>query len=249
MIALASTVHDEHGGLRWLLRLHGDEIVRRFGRVVLVATPQTDARLLGDAERLGFSVTRLRKNVVGETYFQAAKRGSDTGAETVFLCDFDRVLHWLHAHPREFDRALAAARRQDYAIFERSPRAYRSHHDALYWTEQAPNFLLSTALGNATFHDHLSGCMAFSRRAARVIASHGRTRSYDLFSRWPLLLRATKISPTYIRCEGLEWETPDRFRAAVKRAGGVRQWRKRASSPAEWRKRARMAEEFVKWLR
>jgi hypothetical protein len=51
-------------------------------------------------------------------------------------------------------------------------------------------------------------------------------------------------NPLYIEIEGLEWETPDRYREEIK-TQGLEQWKKSFQTPAEWRKRVEMLRDFT----
>ena len=48
----------------------------------------------------------------------------------------------------------------------------------------------------------------------------------------------------YLECRGLDWETPDRHRRAVRRVG-LAAWRRRLETPAEWALRVDMARAIV----
>jgi hypothetical protein len=50
---------------------------------------------------------------------------------------------------------------------------------------------------------------------------------------------------TYIECRGLDWETPDRHRRAV-RGVGLAEWRRRQETAAEWSLRIDVAADIVR---
>ena len=64
---------------------------------------------------------------------------------------------------------------------------------------------------------------------------------------WPLLLqRAPGIKVGYRACEGLEFETPDRYRPEIESAGGLAAWTEAMNaSPKRWAHRLRMAAEIA----
>ena len=44
----------------------------------------------------------------------------------------------------------------------------------------------------------------------------------------------------YLECRGLDWETPDRYRRAIRRVG-LAAWRRRQETAPEWSMRVEMA--------
>jgi hypothetical protein len=128
----------------------------------------------------------------------------------------------------------------------RGPREYQSHHDALYYTEQLPNSIISQAMGEKKQRDYLSGCYGFSKKAATYIVKHMKATDFAMFGEWPLIMKRHGFTPTYQVCKGLEWETADQHMDDVKRCGSVEAYRQQLSSPTEWKRRATMAMEFVK---
>ena len=82
----------------------------------------------------------------------------------------------------------------------------------------------------------------FGWAAAIVLASSREpTAATDL--EWPgLILRADRTRLRGLRCEGLEWETPDFHPAAIATAGGVAAWTRAVfDTPAMWTARLRLA--------
>ena len=64
-----------------------------------------------------------------------------------------------------------------------------------------------------------------------------------MYGEWVALLAGLGDPLTYVECDGLDWETPDRHRDEVRRVG-LAAWRRAMSSPAEWAMRRAMAQEF-----
>lgn len=246
MTTLTCGLHDPKGGLLWSAKKHFAILLKTFDHVVMTASPMTDLALIQWLELHGCTVYRRKTNIVTQTYFDSIKHGLETGADTVLYCDADRTLHWARAYPTELKKIAKLTTKSDYFIGMRGPREYQSHHDALYYTEQLPNSIISQAMGEKKQRDYLSGCYGFSKKAATYIVKHMKATDFAMFGEWPLIMKRHGFTPTYQVCKGLEWETADQHMDDVKRCGSVEAYRKWLSSPTEWKRRAIMAMEFVK---
>lgn len=252
MVTLTCTAHDPHGGLQWLSDLYMDDLNELFDKTIIVCTPETKKEYVKLLKDQGANVISLKQNNVGRTYFEAIKKGYADSSDYLFYCDFDRILHWMHTHRKELKQFISYLRREekkknrvDYVICERSPLAYKTHHDALYWSEQLPNIIISHKLGERKQHDHLSGCFVYSKKAAKYIVQHGGYKGQQHWGAWPVELKKRKVKIIYKKCLGLEWETPDRYQEKVKELGGVDAFRKHLSTNEEWVKRTIWAKEFI----
>lgn len=252
MIILATSVHDPHAGLQWIWDLHLTQLQSFFDGIVLISSPFTNDDFLKKIKEAGVFVTKRKDNKVGKTYFESVKQGSAFHPDYLFYCDFDRILHWIHTAPEELksllkflEHELKKKHPMDYIICERTSEGYLQHHDALYETEQLPNKIISHAMGEKKFHDFLSGAFIFSHKAFHIIQKQGGSDGYQFWGDWPLFLKKKKMNILYKQFHGLNWETPNQNREAVKLAGGVKKWREQLSTPAEWKRRTAMAREFV----
>lgn len=248
MTTLTCGLHDPKGGLLWTAKQHLQILLDTFDQVVIIASPATDNTLLVFLKEQGCIVYRRNVNVIAETYFDSIKHGLETGANTILYCDSDRAFHWASTYPKELKVVAAIVSKTDYFIGMRGRREYQSHHDALRFTEQLPNAIISQAMGEKKQHDYLSGCYGFSKKAATYIVKHMEAKDFSMFGEWPLLMKHHGFPPTYRVCKGLEWETPDQHMDDVERCGSIEAYREWLSSSTEWKKRATMAMEFVKTL-
>ena len=75
---------------------------------------------------------------------------------------------------------------------------------------------------------------------------HARSRARDsaVYGEWAALVLGLGPEVAYLECRGLDWETPDRHRRAVRRLG-LPAWRRRQETPAEWARRIAMAADFL----
>lgn len=245
MLVLATTLFDQKGGLRWLCDLHLSDLIELFDEITVVATLDTDKDLIKQFGRAGIQVLQPKKQGIFNGYYLSLKAAHQAGADTVFYADFDRILHWIHTYPDELKKVIRKSSKYDYLILGRTPRAHASHHEPLYLTEPTANRMISLAMEEREERDYLGGAFTMSRGAVAKILQKGTCKFFELYSIWPLLLKRSGYAPQYLRCEGLEWETPDRFQVEVKKAGGVAAWRETQSNPIEWKRRADIAQQIM----
>lgn len=245
MLTLACGLHDSDAGLAWQLTDQVPVLRSIFNTVVVTATVQTDATVLKELRRLGCRVTKRRSHAYGPglTLREAVRHGhAAAGAGPMLFMDMDRALHWARTKPEEHARIAKRAANVEWFIGERSPRAYRTHQRALIETEALANGLLSKALGERRVHDFLAPCIGLSPAARETVLRLPTRRDFSLIGQWILALQKAGFRPTYARCDGMDWETPDQFRDLVKRLGGKAAFRASLdASPAEWEKRRKIA--------
>jgi hypothetical protein len=84
-----------------------------------------------------------------------------------------------------------------------------------------------------------SGCETLLRRS--------RARDVGIYGELAALVLGLGPDVAYVECRGLDWETPDRYRRAVRRIG-LPAWRRRQETPAEWALRVQLARDIVRAL-
>jgi hypothetical protein len=242
-----TTLHDADGGTLPLLAT--DAIARAltvYPLVVVATTATTDARVAARLERLGVRV--VAGGLTGEGRRAAlAAAGKDSAA--YFSCDLDRWLHWATFWPEELaalPARVARLGRKDwprpwYVCLGRTARAFRTHPAAQRLPEAATNRALSLAVGHAL--DAVAGAAWLTPEAAAIVLAHScePTAATDL--EWPALIFCCEPARVRgLRCEGLEWETPDVHAAAIATAGGLAAWTRAVyDTPAMWAARLRLA--------
>jgi hypothetical protein len=162
----------------------------------------------------------------------------------VHYLDLDRALHWLVRGRRELAAALRLAPRHPVLVIGRTHTAHRHHHLPLYATETLVNRLIGARLGIAGRLDLLVPSFVLERTATERLLARSHARDSTMYGEWAALLLGLAPEVAYLECRGLEWETPDRYRRAVRRLG-LPAWRRRHETPAEWELRVAMAREFV----
>jgi hypothetical protein len=244
-IALAATLHDATGALRAEIRRRLPALRRLYPAGLAVATsPPTASSVRSCLEDAGAHAGTPRANARGPLYRLALQQALATGAEHVHYLDFDRALHWQAALPDEYAAVLRTAVRHAAVLIGRTERAHRSHHRPLYATETIVNRLLADRLGWAGRLDFLVPSFVLHRRALETLLRESRARDAAIYGELAALVASTR-QLAYVECRGLEWETPDRHRRAVARAG-LPAWRGRFDTAEEWKLRADLAAAFVR---
>jgi hypothetical protein len=133
-------------------------------------------------------------------------------------------------------------------VLGRTPTAHRSHHVPLWGTETIVNRLIAERAGFGRPLDLLVPSFVLARDAAATLVARSHARDAAMYGEWAALVLDLAADVAYLECRGLDWETPDRHRRAVRRAG-LAAWRRRQATPAEWGFRIGLAAEIVRGFR
>jgi hypothetical protein len=243
-VALAATLHDPPGALAEMLEHAVPRLAALYRGVAVATSPPTSVRLVAALRAAGMYAGTPAPNLRGPLYRLSVRRALATGAAHVHYLDLDRALHWLVRAPREFRAVLRLAPRHPVLVLGRTAKAHRSHHLPLYATEVLVNRLIATRLGLGRPIDVLVPSIVLARQRATELLARSRARDAAVYGEWAALVLGLAPEAAYLECRGLDWETPDRHRRAVRRVG-LPAWRRRQETPAEWTRRVAMAAEFV----
>ncbi|TMA99470.1 MAG: hypothetical protein E6J70_12870 [Deltaproteobacteria bacterium] len=232
-MALAATLHDASGALRHDVERLLPRLQALYRGVAVATSPPTDARVTALLARAGVHAGTPPSNQRGPLYRLALRRALAAGAPRVHYVDFDRALHWVRRAPRELAAVLRAARRHPVLVLGRTEKAHRSHHVPLYATEAVANRLLAGRLGLVGRIDLLVPSFVATDALVTRLLARSRARDAAVYGEWAALIVGLAREIAYLECRGLDWETPDRHRRAVRRAG-LAAWRSRWATAAEW---------------
>jgi hypothetical protein len=246
-IALAATLHDPPGALLADIARFLPALQRAYETVAVASSPPTARRIRAALAAVGADAGSPPANTRGPLYRLALRRALAGGAPRVHYLDFDRALHWVARRPTELATLLQRAEREPALLVGRTPRAHASHHEALVATEADAAARFATRLGLRGRVDFLVPSFVLRRAAVARLLARSRARNSTLYGEWVALLVGLGEHLTYVECEGLEWETPDRHRDQVRRVG-LPAWRRALSTPTEWTLRRAMADEFVRGM-
>lgn len=244
-IVLAATLHDATGALRGMIRRRVPALRRCYGAIAVTTSPPTDPAVNALLADLGVYAGSPRGNARGPLYRLALRRALASGAERIHYLDFDRALHWIETRPRELASVLHQAEGHPALLVGRTVAAHRSHHRPLFETERVANAAFAARLGTRRRRDFLVPSFVLTRVLTTALLRRSRARDAAIYGEWPALLATLGVPLAYVECRGLDWETPDRYRAAVRRIG-LPAWRRTLETPAEWRARRTMAAAFTR---
>lgn len=245
-IVLAATLHDPEGLLRDEIRRRMPALRRLYASVRVASSPTTAPAVRALLAAYDADAGAPSSHGRGPLYRRALRAAlAAPGAARVHYLDFDRALHWAARRPRELGGLLRRARRRPAVVVGRTPRAHASHHAALVETEAVAARAFAARLGLRGRVDFLVPSFVLRRDLAARFLARTRARGPAMYGEWAALLVGLGVPLGYVECGGLDWETPDRFRDAVRRVGRAA-WREAMSTPAEWAMRRAMARAFVR---
>jgi hypothetical protein len=177
---------------------------------------------------------------IGQVRRRALRAGLEAGRALLQMCDFDRALHWVAHYPGELDAVIAEIAEYDLLVLGRTERAWATHPP--YQAKTEPLFNKVFALTTGLAWDVGAGSRGFSRRGAEKLLELSREPTVGIDAEWPLLLLGQEgFSVGFRACEGLEFETADRFAAEIEAAGGYAAWEAEMSAdPVRWVFRMRL---------
>jgi hypothetical protein len=157
------------------------------------------------------------------------------------MSDFDRALHWVAHYPLELDLVVGEIMHYDLLVLGRTPRAWATH--PAYQAETEPLFNRVFALVTGMPWDVGAGSRGLSRRAAEMLLQRSCEETVGVDAELPLLALAQDgYRVGYRACEGLEFETADRFGPEIAAAGSYEAWEAQINSdPARWAYRLKVA--------
>jgi hypothetical protein len=245
-VTLVATVHQPDERLASLAEAQLPELVARYAALTAFCSGSTHPTILELLRRHGASVQvddRPPSGIdqIGCVRRQALHAGLEGGSAHLQMCDFDRALHWVAHYPQELEAVLAEITRYDLLVLGRTERAWATHPP--YQADTEPLFNKVFALTTGLHWDVGAGSRGFSRRGAEKLLRLSQEPTVGIDAEWPLLLlRRDGFAVGFRACEGLEFETADRFGAEIEAAGGYDAWEAEMSAdPARWTFRLRVA--------
>jgi hypothetical protein len=245
-IALVTIVHQPDERLAGMIDTHQAGLAARYAAWVAFCSRDTHPAILDRLRGSGATVHVDHDEPsgihgIGRVRRKALRAGLLAGTSHFQMCDFDRALHWVAHYPRELESIIASIPDFDLLVLGRTERAWATHPP--YQAETEPLFNHVFALVTGLPWDVGAGSRGISRRAAEVLLQHSRVAHVGLDAEWPLLLlNRPGFRVGYRACEGLEFETADRYRPEIEAAGGYQAWQAQASAdPKQWLFRLQVA--------
>jgi hypothetical protein len=199
--------------------------------------------------RIGFDLPG-QAGQLGRARTATVRRALELPAEHMLFCEFDRLLTWAERHPEELATVTHAITARDCTVLGRTAAAFATHPRVQRETEAIVNDVFALVSGRQW--DITAAARGLSRRAAATIGSgYPRELGVGTDAAWPLLLLATGGFDTgYVACDGLEFESADRFADQVAAAGGVEAWKTRLDGdPRRWADRVGLVRQQLAAMR
>lgn len=246
-VALAVTVHQPDERLAGVIETFLPALAARYAALVAFCSCETHPTVLSLLEHQGAAVRvndRPASSIhgIGPVRRATIRLGLEAGTTHLQMCDFDRALHWAAHWPEEMTSVVDDTSHYDLLVLGRTERAWATHPP--YQTETEPLFNKVFALATGQPWDVGAGSRGLSRRAAELLLEISQEMTVGIDAEWPLLLMHREgFRVGHRRCEGLEFETADRFGPEIAAAGGYRAWEAQMSAaPHRWAFRLQVAQ-------
>jgi hypothetical protein len=222
-----------------------------FKKSYICYTPSTSSEFIQALEKEGFQVLSGANLDYINIYRRAIKAGLDSVANNrdarLFYIDFDRLLHWCKNFPTELSKILSEITKMEFFMLGRTKRAFETHPSTQRETEIIVNELGSKILGLSKLQDIISVCWGFTYELGKKLLTIKTSTLTGFYGTWPLLLWHWASSKAYLEVQGLQWETPDRFRSEIQKVG-YDVWLKSFENPGEWQKRVKILHDCLEEL-
>lgn len=245
-VALTMTFHERDDRLVGLVKAQLPALADRYAALIAYCSRETHPALLAALRRHNAAVHLERIKAAGIQELgiirrEALRAGLSAGTTHLHLCDGDRATHWSACYPDEMDAVAAGIPNYDLLVMGRTERAWATHPP--YQADTEPLFNRVFALISGRPWDIGAGSRGLSRRAAEALLEASQEPTAGVDAEWPLLvLNRDDLVAGYRPCEGLEFETADRFGAEIEAAGGIDSWKAQMSAdPGRWVFRLRLA--------
>ncbi len=198
-----------------------------YDGIVVCASAGTTERSVRELRAAGVQIDDERSSAtlatLGDVRRHTLALALEHAVSHIHLCDWDRIIHWGDFYPDELREVVAAIPGYACLILGRTERAFNTHPRVQRDTEQLINHCFGLAWGQEL--DVTAASRGLSRPAAELIVTQCDEMTIGNDCVWPLFLaRQNGTVIGYVRTEGLEWETPDRFGDEIAAAGGLDSW-------------------------
>jgi hypothetical protein len=245
-VGLAVTVHQPDDRLARLTEIQLPALAARYASLTAFCSRETHPTILDLLRDQGVSVKLDGGEPGGIDDIGGVRRatvsfGLQAGTSHLQMCDFDRAIHWVACYPQELEAVIADIPNYDLLVLGRTDRAWATHPP--YQAETEPLFNRVFALVSGLEWDVGAGSRGLSRPAAETLLRLSQEMTVGVDAEWPLLLLNQEgYCVGHRRCEGLEFETADRFASEIEAAGSYQAWEAEMDSdPRQWIFRLRIA--------
>lgn len=125
----------------------------------------------------------------------------------VFFGFLDRVLFNLtSSHKEQFVNDIQLFSRKECVIFQRSPKAWKTHPNNYQYVERTVSGIFQLLTGQNL---ELNPCaFLLSHKSAKILLDYSTTNSWAIWGEWVLLAITKKLGLTTPKVNWLSWEDP-----------------------------------------
>jgi hypothetical protein len=202
---------------------------------IVAVSPDTTEEVKKRVIELGFEV--IEGGLYGQARINCLKYAiNNKNNDFFFVCDFDKLLHWLENNPSELISILEDKPTYDMTIIARSSRALSTYPETWVQTEQIATKILAKIIKQNV--DFMNGPSILSSKAAENIANNAVETGVGSCVEFCLLTYQKGFSIGNYEVDSLSWEDPDRYTILIKDARSFEDWKYDTyHSLYEWRKR------------
>ena len=249
-IVSCSTFHDPDFSLKEDLKSALPLIKSIFHKSTVCITPSSNEEIMDMLKENDIEIAVGPKMERLGTYKKSMELGrdliKDEKKQRLFYVDFDRLVHWANFHPLELSNLKNKINKCDYLHVGRTGRAFATHPETQIKTERIVNELSSKVMGMKETVDVISVCYFLTKDLAAALITQTMITDMGFYGAWPVLLWnwSSEQKKAYIEAEGLEWETPDRFKRQIEKIGHEK-WVQQFKTPSEWKFRVKLMHECM----
>ena len=210
---------------------------------IVAVSPQTTIKAYNLVKELGFKI--VEGGPYGYARIASLKEGlKENDNSYFFVCDFDKMLHWIIEDKQEFLKVLNSIPKAAYTVVARSEKALDSYPSSWIETEQIVTRIIGKILGGR--FDIMNGPIILNRKASEVVVENAVETGVGSCAEWALLAKLAKLKIDEIKVNGLTWEDPDRYKLLIEKSDSYETWKEEAfNSLYEWRKRVEFLHQQV----
>jgi hypothetical protein len=245
---LVGMVHDPDGRYPALLDRDLPPLMERCAALCAICGAGTAPRTVNALRACGVEVVTGEEIPLNARPYALRLIAARPEWRHIHLTDLDHALHWARAWPDELSAVHRKIAAYDFLLLGRTARATATLPDSQRETEHLINVMFAhTASGFEKWHsgaglsppgvrqaeahpartpmDICTGAWGLSQRAVAALLARARITDIGFHAEWPLIVRDTpSLHAGYLPCEGLEYETADRYEDAIAAAGGMDAW-------------------------
>jgi hypothetical protein len=202
---------------------------------IVAVTPETTIKVYELVKNLGFKI--IEGGPYGYARIAALRESLKLNdSEHFFVCDFDKMLHWLTSNREEFLSVMRSVPKEDLTVVARGPHALATYPKSWVETEQIAAKILAKVIGQEV--DLMNGPYILNKKAAEIIVSSSVETGVGSCAEWCILAKQGGLSIGNMEVEGLTWEDPDRYTSSIAKYTNLEDWKEATfDSLYEWRKR------------